>query len=281
MYIIVEEHGFKISRSPSPVDLKFFGQIRSHILTPAIAHPARFLKFDHIGIHKRFWRFPIDPFFKFALIGFPAVNETYDQFLFHPEDCPYTVDQIPQVFTNFRKACEKRASVRDLVSEIEPMPFNNLLETDSEIPGLEDLGLTSFEKDPRTNFPFKGGAIEGLRRLNNYFFETKKLGYYKKTRNGLSGTDYSSKFSPWLAHGCLSPRQIYWEVKRFEKEYYKNQSTYWLIFELIWRDYFKYISLKHGNKIFGIDGILQKQYSWKSDQRELQKWIDVHFAPAD
>lgn len=26
------------------------------------------------------------------------------------------------------------------------------------------------------------------------------------------GADYSTKFSPWLAHGCLSPRTIHDEV---------------------------------------------------------------------
>ena len=38
----------------------------------------------------------------------------------------------------------------------------------------------------------------------------------------------------------------------------KNQSTYWMIFELIWRDFFKFISLKYGNRIFKIGGILEK-----------------------
>ena len=31
-----------------------------------------------------------------------------------------------------------------------------------------------------------------------------------------------------------------------------------MIFELIWRDYFKYVSLKHGNNIFMLEGILKK-----------------------
>ena len=31
---------------------------------------------------------------------------------------------------------------------------------------------------------------------------------YKETRNGLLGADYSSKFSPWLNEGCLSPRSL-------------------------------------------------------------------------
>jgi deoxyribodipyrimidine photo-lyase len=110
--------------------------------------------------------------------------------------------------------------------------------------------------------------------LNYYFFESKKLGFYKKTRNGLVGTDFSSKFSPWLANGSISPKTIYWNIKSFEKNHIKNESTYWLIFELIWRDYFKYISLKHGNNIFKIGGILNKSYEWKSSNSLITKWIE-------
>lgn len=36
---------------------------------------------------------------------------------------------------------------------------------------------------------------------------------YKETRNGMLGADYSTKFSPWLASGSLSPRFIYEEVE--------------------------------------------------------------------
>lgn len=42
--------------------------------------------------------------------------ETYDQFLFHPEDIPYTSFQdIPEVFTWFRKKVENTTSVRSII----------------------------------------------------------------------------------------------------------------------------------------------------------------------
>ncbi|WOL13450.1 hypothetical protein Cni_G22220 [Canna indica] len=53
------------------------------------------------------------------------------------------------------------------------------------------------------------------------------LKIYKETRNGMLGADYSTKFSPWLASGSLSPRYIYEEVKRYEKKRLANDSTYW------------------------------------------------------
>lgn len=197
----------------------------------------------------------------------------FDQFLFHPHDIPYSFEEIPQVFSNFRKRLEKYVSVRPEVFP-EKMDAINLVAQRTEVPPLGDLGLEEFSKHPKSAFPFKGGENPALQRLQRYFFETKKLGFYKKTRNGLLGVDYSSKFSPWLANGSLSAKTIYWKVKEFEAKEYKNQSTYWLIFELIWRDYFKYISLKHGTDIFKIGGILNRNYSWNVHHKTIQRWIN-------
>jgi deoxyribodipyrimidine photo-lyase len=65
----------------------------------------------------------------------------------------------------------------------------------SDTISLKSLGFEDFETDERTAFPFSGGENEALKRLHHYFSETKKLSQYKETRNGLVGTDYSSKFS--------------------------------------------------------------------------------------
>lgn len=200
--------------------------------------------------------------------------EQYDQFLFHPEDIPYSSFQhIPEVFTEFRKACEKQSQPRKAIAAPAPKPKTNCIGTTTPLPSLYDLGLDDFELDSRSAFPFKGGENQAKKRIQSYFWETKKLQYYKKTRNGLVGTDYSSKLSAWLANGSISATQIYWEVKKFEKEVKKNQDTYWLIFELIWRDYFKYVSLKHGNKIFHLGGILNKNYTWKNSDKAFQQWV--------
>tara|TARA_R110000868_G_scaffold210919_1_gene461001 strand:+ start:53 stop:1363 length:1311 start_codon:yes stop_codon:yes gene_type:complete len=200
-------------------------------------------------------------------------HQYYNQFLYHPDDIDMLFSEIPQVFTDFRKKVEKLSSVRASIKPTTAEKIENI-ENNSVIPTLEDLGFESFETHPKSAFPFKGGEHSAVDRLDNYFFETKKLGFYKKTGNGLIGTDYSSKFSSWLANGSISARAIYWKIKEFEKEHFKNQSTYWLIFELIWRDYFKYVSLKHQDNIFKIGGILHKDYDCKSDNQQVQKWIN-------
>ena len=199
-------------------------------------------------------------------------HSTYDQFLYHPDD----VDNqfISDVFTNFRKYCEKKVDVRNLTFNSHKLNSENLLKENYEVPSLDQLGFDDFILDNRSAFNFSGGSDSAKERLDQYLWKSRKINYYKQTRNGLIGLDYSSKFSPWLANGSISAREIYWEIKEYEKDILKNQSTYWLVFELIWRDYFKYISLKYGSKIFKIGGILEKDYEWSDDVRIFKEWTE-------
>ena len=196
----------------------------------------------------------------------------YGQFLYDPEDLE--IQNISNVFTNFRKHCEKKIEVRNLTDSISKLNPYNLIREDYNVPTLADLGLNDFDVDSRSAFKFKGGADSAKERVDYYLWKSNKISYYKKTRNGLIGLDYSSKFSAWLSNGSISPIEIFWQIKDYEKNILKNQSTYWLIFELIWRDYFKYISMKYGNKIFKIGGILEKDYHWSRDKEIFNKWIN-------
>jgi deoxyribodipyrimidine photo-lyase len=200
-------------------------------------------------------------------------HSIYNQLLYHPEDINFEISKTPQVFTAFRKKLEKYVAIREAAT-IEKLSASNRIENQTQIPTLNALGFEDFKMHPHSAFPFKGGETEALKRLEDYFFNSKKLGFYKKTRNGLIGVDYSSKFSSWLANGSISARTIYWKVKQFENEHFKNESTYWLIFELIWRDYFKYVSLKHGSQIFKLEGILLKEYDWSTNKNQIDKWIN-------
>jgi deoxyribodipyrimidine photo-lyase len=199
--------------------------------------------------------------------------EDFDQFLYHPNSVSKDFSNIPDVFTTFRKGIEKKVTIESEIS-VSKLTETNLIDTKTAIPTLKDLGFEDFQTNRNSAFPFRGGETEALKRLDYYLFETKKVSVYKNTRNGLVGIDYSTKFSPWLANGSVSAKTIYWKIKQFEKEFGSNESTYWVIFELIWRDYFKYISLKYGSKIFKIEGILEVSYHWNTNSKVIENWIE-------
>lgn len=119
---------------------------------------------------------------------------------------------------------------------------------------------------------FVGGESAALGRVHDYFWKKDLLKVYKETRNGMLGSDYSTKFSPWLASGSLSPRFIYEEVKRYEKERLSNDSTYWVLFEVIWRDYFRFLSIKLGNLLFQAGGPQKVNINWSQDQTMFDAW---------
>ena len=129
--------------------------------------------------------------------------------------------------------------------------------------------------DRRGVLPFTGGETAALERMKHYFWTADRLRMYKETRNGLLGADYSSKFSPWLAAGCISPRIIASEVKAYEARVVANDSTYWLLFELLWRDYFRFAPLNWGRTLFWLWGPRQQPDAsrvWRRDARCMSSW---------
>jgi len=130
-------------------------------------------------------------------------------------------------------------------------------------------------KDPAQ--VMEGGEDAGLTRLRFYLWEGRHIDTYKLTRNGLLGGTYATKFSPWLATGCLGVRKVYEEVKKYEAKHGANDSTYWVFFELLWRDYFKWIGLHHKNDIFQLYGLKGEKKSkgdrkWLTDPKLFDSW---------
>ncbi|HIK31427.1 MAG TPA: DASH family cryptochrome [Oscillatoriales cyanobacterium M59_W2019_021] len=191
--------------------------------------------------------------------------------LYHIDGLPCDLHYLPEIFTQFRKQVESHCSVRPPFPTPEQLP--PLPEIDGgEIPTLADLNLSKPVFDDRAVLRFVGGETAALDRLNEYIWQRDCLKDYKQTRNGMLGADYSSKFSPWLGFGCLSPRLIYQQIQEYERERVKNDSTYWLFFELLWRDYFRFIGAKHGNRIFQKSGLQGLEIPWKEDWEQFQLW---------
>lgn len=68
---------------------------------------------------------------------------------------------------------------------------------------------------------------------------------YKNLRNGFLGPNFSSKLSPWMANGSVSPRKIYWEVKKWEDLNEENEHSKHFIAELFWRDFWHYWAYRY------------------------------------
>ncbi|KAG9449245.1 hypothetical protein H6P81_009210 [Aristolochia fimbriata] len=206
----------------------------------------------------------------------PKLNLIWASTMYHIDDLPFEAVSLPDVYTQFRKSVESRSKVRKchkLPASLGPLPSKSVDQIGGwgTVPSLDQLDLR-YEKSNK-GLIFMGGESAALGRVNEYFWKKDLLKIYKETRNGMLGPNYSTKFSPWLAFGNISPRYIYEEVKRYEKVRCTNDSTYWVLFELIWRDYFRFLSLKYGNSIFHLGGPRElKGLNWRQDQVLFESW---------
>jgi deoxyribodipyrimidine photo-lyase len=172
------------------------------------------------------------------------VETLWQSSLLEPADLPFDVQNLPAVFTAFRNKVEKLA--------VKPR----------EVPLLKaDLPKFAAEK-----------------HLKNYFAADFAL-TYKLTRNQPMNFSpdqhFSTKFSPWLACGAISAPMIYAELKHFEAERGANDSTYWIWFELLWRDYFRFLHLQHGKKLYRKQGLGSVELAKVPDNtRGFKRWCE-------
>ncbi|KAL6533736.1 Myosin-3 [Orobanche hederae] len=146
--------------------------------------------------------------------------------MYHIDDLPSDCVSLPDVYTRFRKSVESESVIRSCIkvpASLGPTPDVKDWGCVPEISSLCNAGK---------GMAFAGGESAALSRVHEYFWKKDLLRVYKVTRNGMLGPDYSTKFSPWLASGSLSPRFIYEEVKRYEKQREANDSTYWCCLNL-------------------------------------------------
>lgn len=195
---------------------------------------------------KKIWQQSIEKQFEKITFKYFA-HET----LLDLENFKISAQNMPDNFTAFRKLVESNWQVLNITphSDKKNSDIKNLTDFQSFLINSEDQ-----KKDQQQN-QFSGGRKAALERLNHYLFLSEKILTYKITRNGLIDFDDSSKFSPWLAMGCLSAKEIYWAIKQFETEVESNESTYWLVFELLWRDYFKFLAEKYQDSFFHRGGL--------------------------
>lgn len=190
--------------------------------------------------------------------------------LFNMDDLPFSVNTMPDVYTPFRQRIESAVSPREPIAALEALPHQysppvndkQVFPLDNDLPAQQHEGT------------FTGGETAALDHLESYLFKWNRASTYKETRNGLENWRDSTKFSPWLALGALSPRYIMHELKKFEHMVVKNESTYWIYFELLWREFFYWQQQKHGRKWFSASGIKGIKPNTQHNKETFVSWCN-------
>lgn len=194
-------------------------------------------------------------------------------YLYEHRALPFAIDALPDSFSAFRRKVEKYADVAnaaDNISHLPPPPDFPANENQYKNRILD----TARSEQIQSTHGFVGGEEQGLAQLNYYLFESDLVASYKETRNGMLGWDFSSKLSAWLSAGHLSPRSVYERLQQYEQQRVKNESTYWLFFELLWREFFHLHALKFGKCLFDFEGVQKKQPNTVFNPSKFKQWCE-------
>lgn len=186
--------------------------------------------------------------------------------LFKPSQLPFDPGQLPVSFSKFRRLVENidLATLLPAVQSLPPEPV-------FAIQQVQPWQPTSLSRQLDENSPFTGGEQAAIDQLSDYF-STNLPQHYKETRNELDGWENSTKFSPWLAQGSVSPRQIKASLDVYERDHGANDSTYWIYFELLWREYFHWYATRYGKQLFLAGGLSGKPAQGSYYAERFRKW---------
>ena len=193
------------------------------------------------------------------------VHAIWQSTLMDPLALPFLPEDVPDRFTSFRQMLESQqvraAAPLEAIRHMPPLPAPGLMANCDVLydPVRPAADVDLPQPDRRSSFPwdppgFHGGETSALAHLAQYC--RRGLPHtYKTTRNALAGVDHSTKWSPWLATGALSARTAWAAIANFEASHGANESTYWLGFELLWRDHFRWLHRKHGRRLYAARGL--------------------------
>ena len=182
--------------------------------------------------------------------------------LFDAEQFPFAAEDLPDTFSPFRRKVEK-------LNISSPIPAPDWLPPP---PSAQFDAIPKAAASPHPGLPLPGGTAAGWRRLDQFLFHTHAIADYKQTRNDLDGLGGSSTLSPWLANGALSARTVAHAIFRYEREEIANDSTYWLYFELLWREFFHWRAVIDGPSLFRQSGRSGRRLLTNFEPRQFARW---------
>lgn len=187
--------------------------------------------------------------------------------LFDKDKMPCSMEELPKTFSKFRRKAEQLVIPDPIIAPVK----------------LPAAPAGFFKSSPALQRPhwvpapsgsaceFRGGERAAKEHLDRYFDTALPLNY-KEVRNSLDGWENSSKMSPWLNGGCLSARRLKQTISEFEVQQRVNDSTQWLVVEMLWREYFQWSALNLGKGLFSFKGTAKASPLTSYYPERFQKW---------
>ncbi|QRR02318.1 deoxyribodipyrimidine photo-lyase [Dyadobacter sandarakinus] len=181
------------------------------------------------------------------------------------EKLPFTIARLPVCFDDFYQLSKNQVSGRKLFEE--PATFNIPADFEAgEMPSFSELGVSDADL-ANAQASSRGGELTGQALLKSVREDILLGRYHHESPELLIDTHLSD----WLSVGCLSAATIYDELGTLDTS---SSATAMLIRNLLARDYFNWILLRYGPRLFkpsGVTHTFEKQ--WSNDRETFEKWI--------
>lgn len=201
------------------------------------------------------------------------------------------VNSLPDSFTRFRLQREPQLLVSPPQAKIE-ITGCWLTEAADEFQAEWQQQLRLYQAFSTTDLPIE--STEQTKFIH-YLFGSKAVLHYKNSRNQFCDlpptsiepettagtTQFASLVSTGLSHGTLSVRWLWHQICKFEQQFGSNEHCYWLRFELLWREYFRWQQRKFGCQIFrphglGLHPVAKPTSNLTDQQQKFKLWCRGH-----
>lgn len=183
--------------------------------------------------------------------------------LYHKEDLPFPIKDIPNKFNVFRKKVERESMVRKPIASPSKIASPQHLEP-TLLPSLSDLGYSEAEIAQTKGKTFEGGEDKGTQKLQQLLDP-----HYNDFQN-------FTLISHYISVGALSPIYVYDEMIKSSLNQNKKRFDR-LLTALLWRDYFRFMLKKYPNVFFQANGLHEeKHFSEELDSEAIRKWMNAN-----
>nr|WP_321451738.1 FAD-binding domain-containing protein [uncultured Carboxylicivirga sp.] len=175
--------------------------------------------------------------------------------VYPPNHVPFSSQVSPYYYTKFMKK----------VIELSPAPI---------YPKIEELKSAQTDSIEQYEIP-ESQTTKSLLDLMHNYLNSYQFEEYFYSRELFEGDQYSSFLSPFLADGSLSANVLYKKLNdKLKENPVLEPSITKFQQQLIWRDYYRFLFLRYGRKLFFRHGIRNKNRDRYDDLDAFKTWMN-------
>lgn len=183
--------------------------------------------------------------------------------LFTGRELPFTNGHLPATFSQFCKEVAHLTARPPLAETVYLPPAPEVGRRAERLPPVQG----------ERQSPFGGGWRIGQAHLQAYF-SCPLPAPSNRASDALQGWDNSTKLSPWLALGALSPRQVVAQLRAFEDAAGRSESSERIYCQLLWREYFQWHAHCYRKRLFCFSGITDQKPLTSFYAQRYKAWCE-------